>query len=119
MFTRRYWSIGFHYLSWKLMKYMVGVWVILACAASAGLALEGSRLGQVLIGVGVVGLGVVGMAGALHSRVRGRAGKTLSAIWYLASISIAPILAIVYLVRNHQSATWTMTPRAPVSGKEG
>jgi biofilm PGA synthesis N-glycosyltransferase PgaC len=110
MFTSPNRWVGFHYLSWKLAKYMVAWWVLLACIAVLRLSAESAvaAIASAVVTTAVV-LGVIARLTprSLPPSVR----LVLDAVWYGMVTLSTPFVAVASLVSRRATTLWRMAPR--------
>jgi hypothetical protein len=111
MFSLAQWETAFHFFSWKIAKYAVGVWAILAVVASLWLAYY-SPIFRIVCVIECSAI-ALGLAGGILLSINPRiAPRALVAAWYLTVANVAPILAAWSLVSGKTSVLWRIAPRA-------
>lgn len=111
MFSPRWFPIvGFHFLSWKLGKYLVGVWGILATVAIIALASTMLWARMLLITLVAV-LILAASSRTLQIRSSSPVLRLLNMAWYAVVMNAVPIVAVWRLLGKQQTALWQKTTR--------
>jgi cellulose synthase/poly-beta-1,6-N-acetylglucosamine synthase-like glycosyltransferase len=109
MFRPAHWCVGFHYASWKLAKYAVSGWVILAVVAVMLLA-PGSPTFRAAAWLCTIGISVALTTGlARRFGVRLPIGFEVS--WYALVTLFTPIAAVIHLITQRATTKWRMAAR--------
>jgi cellulose synthase/poly-beta-1,6-N-acetylglucosamine synthase-like glycosyltransferase len=110
MFRAPYRWVGFHYVSWKICKYLVSLWVLLGVIAVLNLAsyspifLAASSL---ILGAVLLGLA----AGAARRLIPGAVPRVPESIWYALVTLVTPVAAVTSLVTKRATTLWRMAAR--------
>ena len=112
MFSWEFWPAGFHYLSWKVGKHLVPVWVMVLCLVTGLLSLKVPLFRSLLI-FESSGAILILICGGLRRISGGPLFVASSAIWYLFIANLAAVVAIVELLVAPHTAVWAAAPRAP------
>ena len=106
MFSRRYAKTAFHYMSWKICKYVVPGWMVLGYVAA--LFIPALRVPAAWIGGSVVALGLAGYAAKV---VLPRAPEWLTGTWYAFVGGLTPFAALRMAIRRQAEVRWRMAAR--------
>lgn len=110
MFRRPFLRIGFHYLSWKIGKYLVGVWLTVGALAIFVLSHDTALfLPLVVMACVVATFATVGMARLRFSTAR--EGGMPEMVWYGLVTLFAPIAAVGELLTRRATVLWRIAPR--------
>jgi poly-beta-1,6-N-acetyl-D-glucosamine synthase len=116
MFSRRFWPAGFHYLSWKIAKYLVPAWAIVFTLSVAMLSLT-MPVFRLVLAVEIFAMLLIIASAVIRIFARGLIFGLASAVWYLFAANLAALIAVFQtLVTQNQSGAWAAAPRAVAKG---
>jgi cellulose synthase/poly-beta-1,6-N-acetylglucosamine synthase-like glycosyltransferase len=110
MFAAPHRWVGFHYASWKLAKYLVAWWMLLALVSVLSLSVY-SRVAAVASVIAVAGLVVGGLGGFAGQYLPGPARHAFQAVWYAMVTLSTPFAAVALLLSKRATTLWRMAPR--------
>lgn len=102
--------VGFHYVSWKLAKYMIAWWALLALIAVLMLS-PYSKIAAVL-SLAIATTLTMGVIGRFAERVLpGPLRQLFQAVWYAMVTLATPFAAVASLLSKRATTLWRIAPR--------
>ena len=114
MFSRKHMGTAFHYASWKLAKYLVPVWAMIAILCSLTLSSHSTFFRILSVAAGTAAV-LVAAGGLVCAWAKEKSPKIFAGIWHGFLAATAPIFAVDYLMRRSASGTWAITPRIAIA----
>lgn len=109
-------ALAFHYVSWKLAKYAVGPWALLAFGASVPLA-GAWRPFRAPVVAGLLFLLLAAAGGLSRLAAPSRTPRLLNGAWYLLLVGVAPAVAVWQLCLRRTTVLWRIAPRGPAPAR--
>lgn len=111
MFQTPYRWVGFHYLSWKICKYMVGMWLLLGFIATLMLSATSTAAASLSIGIVVTVLLSVSLRLLASIPIPRPARSVADAVWYALVTLSTPFAAVASLLSRRATTLWRIAPR--------